>query len=272
MSALRSKAPIPLETLEVAESMTRGVLIRFFEYVGGLWFLLRDTLRYSLTLRFRPREVLQQAYFLGVESWLIVALTAAFTGMVISLETVEQAVQYGFQDFIGGSVAFGTLRELGPMLAGGIVFAGRGGAAIAAQIGSMVVTEQVEALEAMGVSPVKALVVPRVIAAVMMVPLLTVFADIIGVYGGFIMAYWRVHLPPHVFWHSVQSTVVMGDFLKGLLKAAVFGLIVALVSSYEGLRTEGGAEGVGRATTKAVVVSIILIFVFNFFLSFVLFG
>jgi len=272
VSALRSKAAVPFDTLEAAESATRGVVVRFFEYAGGLWYLLRDTLRYAVTLRFRPREVLQQAYFLGVESWLIVALTAAFTGMVISLETVEQAVQYGLQDFIGGSVAFGTLRELGPMLAGGIVFAGRGGAAIAAQIGSMVVTEQVEALQAMGVSPVKALVVPRVLAAVLMVPLLTVFADIIGVYGGFIMAYWRVHLPPTVYWHSVQTTVVTSDFVKGLIKAAVFGMIVALVSSYEGLRTEGGAEGVGRATTKAVVVSIILIFVFNFVLSYALFG
>jgi len=272
MSAMRSKAAIPLETIEAAETATTGAIVRFFDYVGGLWYLLRDTIRYVISGRIRPNEVLQQAYFLGVESWLIVALTAAFTGMVISLETVEQAIQYGLQDFIGGSVAFGTLRELGPMLAGGIVFAGRGGAAIAAQIGSMVVTEQVEALESMGVSPVKALVLPRVLASIIMVPLLTVFADIIGVYGGFIMAYWRVHLPPYVYWHSVQTTVVTSDFYKGLIKSAVFGLIVSLVACYEGLRTEGGAEGVGRATTKAVVVSIILIFVLNFLLSYVLFG
>jgi phospholipid/cholesterol/gamma-HCH transport system permease protein len=270
--ALHSKAAIPLQTLEVAESATRGALVRFFAYVGGLWLLLLDTVRYGVAMKFRPSEVVKQAYFLGVESWLIVALTAIFTGMVISLETVVQAVNYGLQDFIGGSVAFGTVRELGPMLAGGIIFAGRGGAAITAEIGSMVVTEQVEALEAMGVSPVKALVVPRVLASIIMVPALTIFADIIGTYGGYFMAWIRVNLPPYVYWHSVQNMVDMSDFWKGLLKAAFFGLLVALVACYEGLHTEGGAEGVGRATTRAVVISIILVFGFNFVLSYVLFG
>lgn len=272
MPALRSKAAIPLQGLEVAGTATTGVIVRFFEYAGGLWLLLRDTVRYAVMMSFRPSEVIKQAYFLGVESWLIVALTAVFTGMVISLETVVQAVQYGLQDFIGGSVAFGTVRELGPMLAGGIIFAGRGGAAITAELGSMVVTEQVEALEAMGVSPVKALVLPRVLASIIMVPALTVFADVIGTYGGYLMAWIRVHLPPYVYWHSVQNMVDMGDFWRGLVKAAFFGLLVSLVACYEGLRTEGGAEGVGRATTRAVVISIILVFGFNFLLSYILFG
>ena len=272
MPALHSKAAIPLQTLEVAESATTGAFARFFAYVGGLWFLLRETMRYAVQMKFRPSEVIKQAYFLGVQSWLIVGLTAIFTGMVISLETVVQAVQYGLQGYIGGSVAFGTLRELGPMLAGGIIFAGRGGAAIAAELGSMVVTEQVEALEAMGVSPAKALVLPRVLASIIMVPALTILADIVGTYGGYFMAWIRVSLPPYVYWHSVQQMVDMSDFWKGLLKAAFFGLLVAIVACYEGLHTEGGAEGVGRATTRAVVVSIILVFGFNFLLSYVLFG
>ncbi len=164
----------------------------------------------------------------------------------------------------------GEVRELGPMLTG-IVFAGRAGAAITASLGSMVVTEQIEALLSMGVSPVKVLVTPRLLASLVTVPMLTVFADIVGVYGGYYMAWLRAHMSPYTYWHSVQTTIYFEDFTKGLFKAAVFGVLVALVGCYEGFRAQGGAEGVGRVTTHAVVTSIILIFAFNFALSFVLF-
>ncbi len=259
---------MPATALKVTEAPS--VFERFFAYVGGLILLLFDALRHIVRFRFRPSEVLRQAYFLGVQSWPIISMTSAFTGMVISLEAAAQAVAYGFSELIGGSVAFGTLRELGPMLTG-IVFAGRAGAAITASLGSMVVTEQVEALQSMGVSPVKVLVVPRLLACLLTVPMLTVFADIVGVYGGYVMASARVHLSSYIYWHSVQQIAGVDDFLKGLLKAAVFGAIVALVGCFEGLRARGGAEGVGRVTTQAVVTSIILIFAFNFALSFVLF-
>jgi len=244
--------------------------LRFFEYAGGLVELLEDSLRYILTLRFRPSQVLSQAYFLIVQSLPIIVLTSGFTGLVISLETVAQAVAYGFSNLIGGSVAYGTVRELGPMLTA-IVFAGRAGAAITAQLGSMVVTEQIEAYQSMGSSPTKVLVVPRLLACVIGLPMLTIFADIIAVYGGYYMAWLQVHLSSHAYWNSVQNFIGFDDFAKGLFKAAVFGLIVALVACYEGFRTQGGAEGVGRVTTQAVVTSIILIFAFNFALSFVLF-
>lgn len=244
--------------------------VRFLAYAGGLATLLADSVRHVCSCRFRPTEVIRQAFFLGVESWPIIVLTSLFTGMVISLEAAAQAVSYGFSNLIGGSVAFGELRELGPMLTG-IVFAGRAGAAITAQLGSMTVTEQVEALKSMGASPVKVLVVPRLLACILTVPMLTVFADIVGVWGGYYMAWLRVHLSSYTYWHSVQVTVDMSDLWRGLLKAVVFGCIVALVACYEGLRARGGAEGVGRVTTQAVVTSILLIFAFNFALSFVLF-
>lgn len=243
---------------------------RFLGYAGGLALLLSDASRFIALLRFRPSEVMKQAYFLGVQSWFIIVLVALFTGMVISLETVVQATQLGFTYLIGGAVAFGTLRELGPILTA-IVFAGRAGAAITASLGSMTVTEQVEALTSMGSSPTRVLVVPRLLACLIAVPILTVFADIVNVLGGYFMAWLKVHLSSYVYWHSVQVTVHVDDLFKGLIKAAVFGIIVALVACFEGMRARGGAEGVGRVTTQAVVTSIMLIFAFNFALSFVMF-
>ena len=236
-----------------------SAVTRFLEYAGGLAGMFLEACRNVFTMNFRPVEVIRQTYFLGVESWPIVVLTSLFTGLVISLEAAAQAVSYGLSQFVGGSVAYGEVRELGPMLTG-IVFAGRAGAAITASLGSMVVTEQVEAL-----------LTPRLLASFITVPMLTVFADIVGVYGGYYMAWLRAHMSPFTYWHSVQQTIVFQDFTKGLLKAAVFGIIVALVGCYEGFRAQGGAEGVGRVTTHAVVTSIILIFAFNFALSFVLF-
>ena len=255
-----------LRTLPQPISITR----RFFEYAGGITLLLADAVRYIVMLRFRPSETIRQTAFLIVDSLPIVLLTSGFTGLVISLETVTSAVQNGFGIIIGGSVAYGTVRELGPLLTG-IVFAGRGGAAITAQLGSMVVTEQIEALKSFGASPTKVLVVPRLLACLIGMPMLTIFADIIAVYAGYYMAWLRAHLSPATYWQSVTSFVGFEDFEKGLIKAAVYGVIVAIIACYEGFRTEGGADGVGRSTTHAVVTSTILVFAFNFALSFLLF-
>ncbi len=243
---------------------------RFFEYAGGTTLMFFDAVRYIVTLRFRPSEAMRQTAFLIVESLPIVLLTSGFTGLVISLETAVSAVQNGFSFVIGGSVAYGTVRELGPLLTG-IVFAGRAGAAITAQLGSMVVTEQIEALQSFGASPTKVLVVPRLLACLIGMPMLTTFADIIAVYGGYYMALLHAHISANTYWSSVNRFIDFTDFEKGLLKAAVFGIIVAIVACYEGFRTQGGADGVGRATTHAVVTAIILVFAFNFALSFVLF-
>lgn len=245
-------------------------LARFFDYAGGVAIMFGDAVRYVATFQVRLGDVMRQAYFLGVESWPIIVLVSLFTGAVIALETAQAAVQNGFTEYVGGSVAYGTFRELGPLLTG-IVFAGRAGAAIAASLGAMKVTEQIEAFQSMGVSPVKVLVAPRLVACAIAMPALTVFADIVGIYAGYYMAHVVAGIPQYTYFHSVQQGTEPSDFYYGLLKAAVFGSIVAIISCYEGFRTEGGADGVGRSTTNAVVTAVILIFAFNFGLSYVLF-
>ena len=242
----------------------------FFNYAGGVANLIGESVRFIARLSIRVRETLDQAYLLGVNSWTIVLLTSLFTGMVISLESAVQAVQYGVGNLVGGAVAFTSARELGPMLSA-VVVAGRAGAAIAAEFGSMVVTEQVEALQSLGLSPIRMLVVPRLVALVIMLPVLTVFADIISILGGMWIAQASAHISAESFIASVRSTLPFGDVLKGLFKSVVFAIIIVAIGSYQGLGTRGGAAGVGKATTGAVVISIILIFIFNFAMSYVLF-
>lgn len=243
----------------------------FFEYAGGIVLLAGDSVSFFLKLKIRFVETINQCYTLGLQSLLIVLLTSLFTGMVISLESAEQAVQYGFGNFVGGAVAFGSVRELGPLLTA-VVVAGRAGSAIAAEIGSMVVTEQIEALISMGLEVPRFLVLPRILAMVVMLPLLTIFADMIAILGGMWIAQTYAQISPDSFIASIRQTIGFEDVLKGLVKSFVFAVIISVVGAYQGLSTKGGAAGVGNATTGSVVISIILIFAFNFLLSFMLFG
>lgn len=245
--------------------------IDFFEYAGGLMLLASDSTSFFVRLRIRFVETINQCYFLGFQSLAIVILTALFTGMVVSLESATQAVQLGVGSLVGGAVAYGTVRELGPMLTA-VVVAGRAGAAIAAELGSMVVTEQIEALNSMGLEVTRFLVLPRLLALMVMLPLLTVFADVVSVAGGLWVAQSYAHISQDTFMTSVRQTIGFEDVLKGLIKSVIFAVIIALVGAYQGLSTRGGAAGVGSSTTGAVVTSIILIFISNFVLSFLLFG
>ncbi|MEO6990682.1 MAG: ABC transporter permease [Candidatus Baltobacteraceae bacterium] len=256
--------------MKILEDVGNGAT-GFLEYAGGLANLSAESGTFVGRMRIRLAETFSQAFTLGVQSTSIVLLTSLFTGMVISLESAVQAVQFGVGDLVGGGVAFISARELGPMLSA-VVVAGRTGAAIAAELGSMVVTEQVEAIEALGLSPVQMLVVPRLLALMVMLPILTVFADIVSVLGGMWLAQTVAHISHDVFIQSARQAVSLLDVVKGLSKAVVFGAIIALVGSYQGLGTRGGAAGVGRATTGAVVISIILIFITNFVMSFLLYG
>ena len=242
----------------------------FFSYAGGAAMLLADSASFVWKMRIRVRETIDQAFRLGVQSWGIVILTSLCTGMVFALESANQAVAYGVGNLVGGAVAFTMARELGPMLSA-VVVARRSGAAISAEIGSMVVTEQIEALQSLGLSPVRMLVVPRLVALVVMLPLLTVFADIVSIAGGAYIASIFAHVSYESFINSARASVPFIDVCKGLLKSVVFAIIIAIIGSYSGLQTRGGAAGVGRATTSAVVIAIILIFVFNFALSYILF-
>ncbi len=245
--------------------------IDLLEYAGGVTLLAGESTSFLVRLRIRFIETISQCYLLGVQSVVIVILTSLFTGMVISLESAVQAVQFGIGSLVGGAVAFASVRELGPMLTA-VVVAGRVGSAIAAELGSMVVTEQIEALTSMGLEPARFLVVPRLLALVVMLPLLTVFADVISIAGGMWIAQTYAHISNDTFISSARQAIGFEDILKGLLKSLVFAGIIALIGAYQGLSTRGGAAGVGKSTTNAVVTSIILIFISNFVLSFVLFG
>lgn len=244
--------------------------VGFFEYAGGVTELFGDAVHFIGRLLIRGKETIDQAYLLGVSSWTIVLLTALFTGAVISLESAAQAVRFGFSGYVGSAVAYGTVRELGPMLTA-VVVAGRAGAAIAAELGSMVVTEQVEALEALGLSPTRMLVVPRLLGLVLTLPMLTIFAEIVAIIGGMWVAYVTAHISFDSFLNSARS-VTFGDVIRGLSKTVVFAVIIVMIGTFQGFRTQGGAAGVGKSTTSAVVTAIILIFLFNFMMSYVLFG
>ncbi|MBV8529963.1 MAG: ABC transporter permease, partial [Candidatus Eremiobacteraeota bacterium] len=222
--------------------------IDFFEYAGGLTLLSAESVGFMVRLRIRVTETISQCALLGVQSLVIVILTSLFTGMVISLESAQQAVAYGFGNVVGGAVAYASVRELGPMLTA-VVVAGRVGSAIAAELGSMVVTEQIEALRSMGLEPPRFLVVPRLAALLLMLPLLTVFADVVSILGGMWIAQTYAHISHDAFIASVRQTIDFTDVLKGVLKAFVFAIIIAMVGAYQGLSTRGGAAGVGQSTT-----------------------
>lgn len=275
MSRILNDAENPAELVERAgvrglEGIGRRVS-NVLEYIGGVTSLGGESAATIGRLRIRFAETVNQCYLLGYQSLIIVLLTSLFTGMVFSLESAVQAVQYGFGNFVGGIVSYTNVRELGPMLTA-VVVAGRVCAAIAAEMGSMVVTEQIEALQSLGLAPVRFLVVPRLLALMIMLPLLTVFADVIGVMGGQWIAHAQAHISYDDFMSSARQTIGFEDVVKGLFKSVIFGIVIALIGSYQGLTTRGGAAGVGKSTTSAVVTCIILIFILNFMMSYFLYG
>ncbi len=240
------------------------------DYLGAIFMLLMECLSGIAKGAVRFGLAVQQMAFLGVDSLVIVILTTTSAGMVISLQLAHIAVQYGVVSVVGGGVAIAMARELAPMLTA-VVVAGRAGSAIAAEIGTMKVTEQISALKCMAVSPVRYLVVPRLIALVTMMPLLTLFALTFGTLGGAVIAYQSANIPYEVFWDSIQRLLVLSDVSYGLLKGVVFGFEVALIACYQGLNTGRGAAGVGASTTSSVVYATIFIFISNYLMSLWLF-
>ncbi len=222
-------------------------------------------------LRRRPpvRETLRQMEAIGVRSITIVAVTALFTGMVLSLQTAFALARFGAKPYVGSIVGLALLRELGPVLAA-LMVGGRVGAGITAEIGSMQVTEQVDAIRSLGADPIQKLVLPRVIAATLVLPLLTVLADVLGIFGGLVIADLQYGITPNFYMQTILNTVVLRDFLSGVAKTFFFGWIIAMVGCFAGLRTSGGTVGVGQATTRAVVVASISILISDFFLTKVL--
>ncbi len=246
-----------------------AAVLGFLEKIGDVILLGVETFR-QLRHMPRMRHVLRQMAHLGVDTLPIVTLTLLFTGMVMTLQLAHEFIRFGAQSTIGGVIAIAIGRELGPVLVG-VVAAGRVGAAITAEISTMKVTEQIDALRVMATNPVGYLVVPRMIACMAMVPLLTVFGDIIGVLGGWLIAVNYSGITTFLYFNSIHVFVATQDMTGGLFKAVVFGMVIAIMGCYYGLRAPNGAEGVGRATTRSVVSSIILIFMTNVFLSLILY-
>jgi phospholipid/cholesterol/gamma-HCH transport system permease protein len=211
-------------------------------------------------------DIMEQMDLIGVGSLPIVMLTGFFIGAVMVLQTASQFERFGQTALTGDVVAIALVRELGPSLTA-LLVAGRNASGIASELGSMLVTEQVDAMRAMGTDPVRKLVTPRVVAAVFMLPLLTAVADFVGLIGGFIVSNFELRLNPVQYWTRAIDALRFGDLVQGLAKPIVFGFILSTVGCYCGLSVRGGTQGVGRATTQAVVVSSVLILVANFFLT-----
>lgn len=223
-------------------------------------------------------DLFQQMDAIGVGSIGIVLLTGFFTGMVLTLQAGVTLTTFGATDYVGRLIAGSMIRELGPVLAG-LMVAGRVGSGIAAQLGSMRVTEQIDALNTLGTDPIKKLVTPRVLACLIMLPVLTVINDFVGIFGGSIIAKFYLGKPASLYWRTVFEQILSGgftlkyfpnDFIQGLIKPFVFGGIISLTACYFGLNTSGGTEGVGNATTRTVVTASILILVVDYFLTQVL--
>lgn len=237
--------------------------------------LAAKSLRFIFARPFYAQDVVQQMDEIGVKSLGIVLLTGLFTGMVLALQSSVQLKTFGATMYIGNLVAASMIRELGPVLAG-LMVAGRVGSGIAAQLGSMRVTEQIDALNTLGTDPIKKLVTPRVIAALIMLPVLTVINDFVGIIGGNIIAAFVVGLPTSQYWRTVWDQIasdgfmlrfIPNDFIQGLTKPLVFGAIISITACYFGLGTTGGTEGVGQATTRTVVTSSILILIVDYFIT-----
>jgi phospholipid/cholesterol/gamma-HCH transport system permease protein len=244
------------------------MIMRSCASTGKIVILFFDTCR-----RLRQadlRETVRQMARLGADSLPIVLMTIMFTGMVLAVQTSKEFVRFGASSSVGGVVAIAMGRELAPVLTG-VVVAGRIGAAIAAEIGTMKVTEQIDALRVMATNPTSYLVVPRFLAAVLMMPVLIVLANAIGSIGGWLVATNYANISSFTYTNSIKVFMEPFDMVGGMLKGCVFGAIIAIVGCHKGLSTRQGAEGVGIATTAAVVLSIILIFISNYFLSIILF-
>ena len=240
----------------------------WIRYVGQLSLLWGQACVFCVTPPYKGLRSLNQANRIGPGSFFITALVAFFVGMIISLQMAYQMVQLSAEMYIPNIVAVSLTRELAPVLTA-LIVAGRIGAGIAAEIGSMVVTEQVDALKAFAVNPVKYLVVPRFLGLIVMLPVLTMFADIVGIWGGYIICVYKLHLGHEMFWKMTFKALAMKDIFTGLVKTFFFGMIIAVVGCHQGLMVKGGAEGVGKATTTAVVRSFILIVMTDCLITFI---
>jgi len=260
-------APVGSSPLLAPLAGLGGWMLGQLESIGQWSLLWRDTTLLVLRGRVSMTHLVKQLESVGLGSLPLAALTVTFSSMVLALYTTDQFIEFGFQDYIGRLIGTGVIRELGPVLTA-IVVASREGTAFAAELSTMKVTEQIDALRALATDPVEYLVVPRYVATVVAMPLLAIAAGTAGVAGGWFVAAAN-GVPQETYWGSVLRGVELSQYVAGLSKALVFGAIIAIVSCYEGLRAGYGAEAVGRSTTSSVVLCVLLVHVADFAMALV---
>ncbi len=259
MTASQPKEKRFVNPLQVAEDqMLIGLTL-----LGQVGYLFWRTLGYMLRLQIDWAESTRQGYMIGVKSLVVVGITALFTGLAMSLQISRELVTFGADTAIGGVVSLALVREIGPITAG-VIVAGRVGSSIAAELTTMMITEQIDALKVMRVDPIKFLVVPRYTAALIVIPTLSTYAMFLGLLAGIFIAKSAANVPPEAFLDSVRQTILDRDFAVHYLKSIINATVIIFFSCAIGLNTRGGAEDVGIATTRAIVWTMISIFILNF--------
>ena len=246
-------------------------ILSFLSALGRLSMFILESVSHVFRPPFFPKLMVRQFMDIGYYSLPVVGMTALFTGMVLALQSYTGFARFNAESAIAGVVVLSVTRELAPVLAG-LMVAGRVGASIAAEIGTMRVTEQIDALVTLSVNPFKYLIAPRVIAGTITLPILVLIGDVIGVYGGYIVSIYKLGFNPASYLTQTWNILEDMDVISGLVKAAAFGFIVSMMGCYHGFNSQRGAQGVGAATTNAVVSSSILILIFNYILTQVFFS
>lgn len=247
------------------DAVGRGTLI-FCDKIGTFVVFFINIFVALFTTRLKYKQVLLQMEMVGVGSLVIVLLTGLSTGLAFALQSYIGFHRVGTEDFVGLVVTLGMTRELGPVLTG-LMVAGRCGSAMAAELGTMRITEQIDALKTIGINPFQYLIVPRVVASTIIMPFLTLFSMICGIVGGYLLSIYSLGLNPETYISTIVERVEISDVTGGLIKSAFFGLFFSWVGTYRGFYTSGGAQGVGRATTQSVVLGSIIILISNYFLT-----
>jgi phospholipid/cholesterol/gamma-HCH transport system permease protein len=252
--------------LSLLENWIKGAVLEVQEYLR----LQVATMRAIFSRPFYFHDVVEQFDQIGIGSLTVVLLTGFFTGAVLALQSGITLDQFGARPFVGRLVSASMIKELGPVLTG-LMLAGRIGSGIAAELGSMVVTDQINALRALGTDPVRKLVVPRVLAGFFMAPVLTVIADTVGILGGWIIAVYQLRVASGLYWTSITEALYLQDVWMGIIKPFFLGYVIVTIGCHVGLRTKGGTQGVGRATTNAVVAASVAVIAVDFFVTRLLF-
>jgi phospholipid/cholesterol/gamma-HCH transport system permease protein len=243
-------------------SYLKMLLLEIQEYVR----LCATAIRRSFSPPFYRQDVVEQFDAIGLGSLTVVVLTGFFTGAVLALQTGLTLDQFGARPFVGRLISASMIKELGPVLTG-LMLAGRVGSGIAAELGSMVVTDQVNALRALGTDPVRKLVVPRLLAGTFMAPVLTIIANGVGILGGWLIAVFQLRVASSLYWTSIIEGLYLQDAWMGIIKPFILGFVIVTIGCHVGLRTTGGTQGVGRSTTNAVVAASVMVIAVDFFVT-----